>query len=35
MFSWGKLMPIPADGGTMASDKFLKNYYGYVAAKPA
>jgi hypothetical protein len=31
--SWGKIMPIPALG-TMSVDTFLKNYYGYVAAKP-
>ncbi|MGL4555040.1 MAG: hypothetical protein ACRC33_28060 [Gemmataceae bacterium] len=35
VFSWGKLMPVPADGGTMPAGMFLKNYYGYVAAKPA
>ncbi len=32
--SWGKIMPVPAIG-TMKLDTFLKNYYGYVAAKPA
>jgi hypothetical protein len=31
--SWGAIMPVPAVG-TMKVDVFLKNYYGYVAAKP-
>ncbi len=32
--SWGKIMPIP-ELGTMTLKVFLRNYYGYVAAKPA
>jgi hypothetical protein len=32
--SWGAIMPVPAVG-TMKVDVFLKNYYGYVAAKPS
>jgi hypothetical protein len=31
--SWGKIMPIPAQG-TMSVNTFLKNYYGFVSAKP-
>ena len=32
--SWGNIMPIP-ELGTMTLNVFLRNYYGYVAAKPA
>lgn len=32
--SWGKIMPIP-ELATVSMSTFLKNYYGYVAAKPA
>jgi hypothetical protein len=33
VYSWGKDQPVPESGGTMWTNSFLKNYYGYVACK--